>query len=372
MPIIIKPLFFLLAGLIAWFNSQTVEQMVVCAFIVFISVLVHEFGHALIGWIYNQSPMITLFAMGGMTERRTPTKLSPAREFLLVACGPLFGFFLVIVSAIALPLVSAEMPLLNYALSITLIVNLIWTLLNLLPIQPLDGGRLSMIIFEYFFGLKGVKASLGLGFILSGLFAAAFFYFNEFIAGSLFILFAFDGWKNFQESLRLSAADEDVEVRKMYQEGEELLALNKKQMARDKFRDVLRVAGKGVYYSQSIMRLAEIAYTEKEYQETLNYLDQMKSFKGEKNTLKLKHKTLMQMERYQEALDVGKELFVQYPDSETAAKNALLSAKLRDKKATLGWLSWLKKESKPTFELLINNGDFKFLEDTPEYKDLKT
>ncbi len=238
LPITINPFFVFLAVMIGWLNSGTIQGTIIWSIVVFFSVLFHEFGHALIGLLYRQSPAITLFGMGGMTERRTPTKLTPGQEFLLVFNGPLFGFILAFAAKFALDFVPEKMEVLTYALSVTYIVNLFWTILNLLPIQPMDGGKISLIFFETLFGIRGLKVSMGLSFILSGLFAIFFLYLNQVLVGALFILFAFDGYRAFKDALRISSADNDVEIKKSFQDGEELLALNKRVMARDKFLEV--------------------------------------------------------------------------------------------------------------------------------------
>jgi Zn-dependent protease len=370
LPIQIHPLFLVLALMIGWLNAGTVLGTALWALVIFFSVLVHEFGHAVVGLAFDQKPAITLFGMGGLTERRRPTKLKPWKEFLLVFCGPLFGFILALLAKGALEVTPPKLEIVRYCLTITYVVNLFWTILNLFPIHPMDGGKLSMIVLEYFFGIRGIKISLALSFILGAVFGLLFLFFNQIFIGALFLLFAFESWRSFQGSLALSKRDENPEARQVLKEGEELLALGKRQFAKDKFYQVQKMTGKGLLYTQSAIRLAEIAYQEGEYQLSLNHLKALKSYQWDESSLKLKQKALTQLERYQEALEIGEDLFLQHSDVEIAAKNALLAAKLKDEKAALGWLKWIKTQSKPNFNLLINNADFSFLKGSGPFQQL--
>lgn len=67
-PITIHPSFWVLALLLAFLNSSTIVEGVFWVFIVFISVLVHEYGHALAALCFNQNPKIELVASGGLTS----------------------------------------------------------------------------------------------------------------------------------------------------------------------------------------------------------------------------------------------------------------------------------------------------------------
>jgi hypothetical protein len=66
-PVSIHPLFWGLAALIGWINSQSLMGMLVWMGIIFVSVLIHEFGHALTAVAIRQKANIQLVAMGGLT-----------------------------------------------------------------------------------------------------------------------------------------------------------------------------------------------------------------------------------------------------------------------------------------------------------------
>ena len=135
-PIRIHPLFWLLAVLIGWLSSNTVQGTVLWTFVIFFSVMFHEFGHALTALAFGQKPNIDLVATGGLTTRSGPP-LKLWQEFLVILNGPLAGFILYgILFAIYESLNTSKHPILDRLFQIGLFVNLVWTIINLLPFSP--------------------------------------------------------------------------------------------------------------------------------------------------------------------------------------------------------------------------------------------
>lgn len=137
---------------------------------VFMSIVIHEFCHALVGRHYRL-PMneITLFLFGGVAhmEDEPPT---PQTEFFMASAGPLASLVLagIFYSTYGL----AETWLANEWLTMILAylasINLIVALFNLIPAYPLDGGRvLRSLIWGYKKDLRlatRVSARIGQGF----------------------------------------------------------------------------------------------------------------------------------------------------------------------------------------------------------------
>ena len=70
-PISIHPLFWVLAALIGWLNSNSFAGTVLWTIVILISVLFHELGHALTASFFGQYPKIMLVAFGGVTTYET-------------------------------------------------------------------------------------------------------------------------------------------------------------------------------------------------------------------------------------------------------------------------------------------------------------
>lgn len=181
-PVQIQPMSWVILALIGGgFGIDSKESLVsVLLFVAagMVTLLAHEFGHALVGRRVGAGPAsITIAGLGGATEHAT---LPPTRQgyFAMVAAGPLgslavclaAGLVLGIlagkplaglVSAIILPLAGLVpvngalgvaldagytahqiSPFLTQFLMTFMMLGFWWTVFNLFPVFPLDGGKL--------------------------------------------------------------------------------------------------------------------------------------------------------------------------------------------------------------------------------------
>jgi Zn-dependent protease len=114
-----------------------------------IGVLVHELGHALPSKRFGLRPRIVLHALGGWCEHE-PAR-NRAQDFQVSFGGPAAGLALALVSWLAAELVQSFAPgWLSLALYYAATVNVSLTLFNLLPVLPLDGGRMLHVGLGWF------------------------------------------------------------------------------------------------------------------------------------------------------------------------------------------------------------------------------
>lgn len=143
---------FLLIAALLGLGSPGVSFAVVATWtaIVFVSVLVHELGHAFAARGFGASPTIDLFALGGVTAFVPPKRMGRAGSIWVTLAGPLAGFalggfVLSVAGAFGVDRPSLTIyrnsSIAEQAVSISIYVNLVWGLVNLLPILPLDGGN---------------------------------------------------------------------------------------------------------------------------------------------------------------------------------------------------------------------------------------
>ena len=123
---------------------------VVYTLLVFLCVLLHEFGHALAARRYGiRTADITLWPIGGVARlERMPDK--PLQELVVALAGPAVNVVIALVLALALGLSGSffrdpglepdVMQLWNLPYSL-LAANIILVLFNLIPAFPMDGGR---------------------------------------------------------------------------------------------------------------------------------------------------------------------------------------------------------------------------------------
>src|SRR5262249_255928 len=128
-PIRIHPLFWILIFVIGWLNSMSLIGTIIWAVVIFVSVLVHEYGHALTAMAFGQRANIDLIGMGGLTTRSGKT-LKLWQEFLVVLNGPLAGISLYFIAFYIKRSLAASdhLGLIHAILNVMIIVNLFWTI----------------------------------------------------------------------------------------------------------------------------------------------------------------------------------------------------------------------------------------------------
>jgi Zn-dependent protease len=152
----IQMFFWLTTALFAWpdLKAGRFDHAAAWVAVVFVSVLVHELGHALAVKRHKIEPSIALHGMGGTTSWMPGASISRVDHILISLAGPFAGFALgglVIAFQYFAPGLVGRLPLLaQYAMSLSLWVNIGWGLVNLIPVLPFDGGH----VLEHALGPK--------------------------------------------------------------------------------------------------------------------------------------------------------------------------------------------------------------------------
>jgi len=105
--------------------------------IVFVSILLHELGHAVAARRFGSRVSITLHAFGGVTKHQIVSRGASA---IVSLAGPLTGFaFGALIWWISRRITVG--PQQKWIIDQLLWVNVGWGIINLLPVIPLDGGH---------------------------------------------------------------------------------------------------------------------------------------------------------------------------------------------------------------------------------------
>lgn len=165
-PVEIRPSFWLVAALIAPFPITSALRLALLPFLVVwigvvtVSVLLHEGGHAFLARRFGATVSITLYAVGGYTTWQTPAALGPWKRAAVAAAGSGVGFVL---GGVAWWLGPSGMPPAPSPAELAVVsfwqVNILWGVLNWLPIRPLDGGHIFLGVLEGLFGATGRKVA---------------------------------------------------------------------------------------------------------------------------------------------------------------------------------------------------------------------
>ena len=222
-PVTIHPLFWLIALLLG--STGDILLVPIWVGVIFVSILVHELGHALAFRRYGQRSQIILHFAGGLTvpepvywgSGSANVSLTPNQHIFVSLAGPGAGFLLAglviaVVTAlggsvittwlfgfIPLPL-NALLPfggqLLAVLVTMLLWVNIFWGLINLVPVFPLDGGHVSRYVLLQADPVGGVRKSLWLSVIAGALVAVAgFIFFRSLFMSLMFGLLAFQSYQ---------------------------------------------------------------------------------------------------------------------------------------------------------------------------------
>lgn len=229
-PVRVHPLFWLMSLLVVGLGDTTGLALILGVVVVFISILVHELGHAFVMRYYGERARVVLYLMGGLAisggdvwdlgyQQRAR---SPQQQIIISFAGPLAGFLLAAITAAIVYLAGGEIrfgwfifiPVFGvyfphgiepsaaamFTLDILLYVNIYWGLLNLLPVYPLDGGQIARQVFILQDRYEGLTRSLWLSLIVGAgmtLFALAQ---RQFWMAILFGSLAFGSWQTLQNS----------------------------------------------------------------------------------------------------------------------------------------------------------------------------
>ena len=177
-------------------SGQNATQILWSVFFVlsiFITVVMHELGHALAAKRYNIiTKDITLLPIGGIARlEKIPEK--PVEELIVAIAGPLVNIVLAVITGIFITIPATSEQLMaqlangvnanNFFLNFFL-VNFWLALFNLIPAFPMDGGRILRALLSFRLQrhvATRISARIGqflaLGFILLGFFTSPFLIF---------------------------------------------------------------------------------------------------------------------------------------------------------------------------------------------------
>lgn len=220
-PVRVSPWFWLGSAI---FGYQLAQQDIKLLFLwevaVFVSILLHEMGHAVVMRRLGEQPRIVLYFMGGLAmggggrsynEQVAISAAGPGVQLLLAA------FCLAIVRAsghaypVGVPFWNNDwydlqgrgldvLPYqnLNYFLAFMLWVNVFWALVNLLPVWPLDGGQIARAIMAKRNMRDGVRQSLMVSAIAGAVVGLYGFKEGQMYMGMMFAALAFDSFQTYQ------------------------------------------------------------------------------------------------------------------------------------------------------------------------------
>jgi stage IV sporulation protein FB len=197
------------------------SETLIWVVVVFVSILVHELGHATMQRAYGGHPWITLYGLGGLASCNDCSR-SPWRQIAISLAGPAAGFLL---AALVISILMARGHYLfvldwipirwlpidaqqfaqrgTYGLADRVVwdllqVNILWGLINLLPVYPLDGGHIARELFTLGNPRAGIIQSLQLSAGIAVLIAAYAIIKQDFFLALMFGYLAYSSFQTLQ------------------------------------------------------------------------------------------------------------------------------------------------------------------------------
>lgn len=211
-PVRVTPMFWLGTAILGWESMRFgPPYLMMWALVCFISILVHELGHAIVArWMGCQVVECALYLMGGVALYIPGSRHTQGKSILIALAGPGAGFILwaMMNYVIMAPLLTFTFnrldpnlaPLMIFGVMQWLYVNLWWGLVNLLPVLPLDGGRVCQGVCESLNRYGGERAARKISVGVAGLVALYFFTRPDgaFYPAILFLSLAINNWQSLQ------------------------------------------------------------------------------------------------------------------------------------------------------------------------------
>ncbi|MBS2014085.1 MAG: hypothetical protein JST00_14440 [Deltaproteobacteria bacterium] len=171
-PVRVRFPFVVLSLVFASARGNEPKTIAIGVAMIFLAVMVHELGHALVGKAFGLTPQIELHGLGGATSWAVPPEkpLGSGRSILVSLAGPFAGFALyglaVVLSRTAF---DPKHPIAELAMFWIRVACLGWGIANLVPMMPLDGGNVMRSVLDLLTKGKGEKPARVISIGVAGL-----------------------------------------------------------------------------------------------------------------------------------------------------------------------------------------------------------
>lgn len=219
-PVRVHPLFWLMTLLFGGLSGNPLT-MLIWLVVVFLSILIHELGHALTMRFFGQPARVVLHLGGGLAIPDSwgfGSALTTNEHIVMLLAGPGAGFLfagltlggvLLTGGSVATALLFGFIPfpapttafggLADMVVGTILWVNIFWGVINLVPAFPLDGGQVARHLWLKVDRYDGVRKSLWLSVVTGAVMAlVGFVVMQSMYIALLFGLLAFQSYQAVQ------------------------------------------------------------------------------------------------------------------------------------------------------------------------------
>lgn len=202
-PVRVHPGFWLVGALGGW-NPDDLRYTFLWMMCLFVSILIHELGHALISEAFNWPAEILLYHFGGLTFTQRYYGNTPWKSIAVSLAGPFAGFaFFGLITVLVIVFFGSPWmrnPYVQDVIGQLIFINLGWGLVNLAPVLPLDGGQVCRSLLEWLRIRNYEYRTLQISLIVGGLMTAFFLVgLHSTFAGMLFLFLTMQNFSTLQQ-----------------------------------------------------------------------------------------------------------------------------------------------------------------------------
>lgn len=209
-PVRVTPWFWLFAALLR-LDSPSISDILIWVVCVFISILIHEFGHGLTARAFGCWPTVVLHGGYGLCYSQ-PERQSFWQRLAVVAAGPAAGLLTFGLLFGAMSNLRPDLsPIGETFVGDLLNINLVWSVINLFPIIPLDGGQLMGIILGRVSPRHGMRWAHVVSLVGAGGLACLAFVYNEIWMTLVFGMLAVINYQALQALYQYARSGDDFE-----------------------------------------------------------------------------------------------------------------------------------------------------------------
>jgi len=199
-PVQVQPFFWItlviIGGALGATTASAILQVGIFVLAGFISILIHELGHALTARKFGAYSEITLQAFGGYAAY-SGVRLTRPQSFAVTAAGPAVQILLGLAVLFSFQFLPELNPNAGYFLWKLMEISLFWAVLNLLPVLPLDGGQMLNAVL----GPQRIKITLWITIIVSALVGLILFVRTQSVLFPIFLgMFAWQAYQALREN----------------------------------------------------------------------------------------------------------------------------------------------------------------------------
>jgi stage IV sporulation protein FB len=335
------------------------------------SILWHEMGHALTSVAFGSGADIGLHGFGGETRSRREKPVKTWQSVLISANGCLAGLGLAAAAVGAAFFFKGRGADVAWAadwLPAIIWANVYLSLLNLLPVQPLDGGHLLALILQARFGRRGLSAAHGVGAVAAALVAGAFYFIGQPFMAAVAAFMAAGEYRGLRRVMAYNPQDEDVGLRGEFKAARETWERGEKDAAIAALTGLRGRLRPGLLLTAATKQLAHHLYDLERIEAAYPLLRSVPDGELSPADRLLLQYLAHRAGDFAEAVRLGQNNFQGDPDARTAAAIAASYAVLGDARRAVQWLGTAARRG---LNADLSSADFDKIRDEPDFREFE-